>query len=127
MGFHGAVAFVDEEPADHTGPSVHVFVVAPCGEVDVPVVQLQGYVADGVGEVPADGYVEGLAVSGYGFHVEELARVELNAWEKNEGGRWGVLGDDGEDVFGGKVGGGCRWWFYGDECGGVEIVVCDLR
>jgi len=67
-------------------------------------VQLEGYIADCVGEVPADCYAERVAVPCYEFDVEELARVELYAGQENEGGGGSVLRDGGEDVRGGEVG-----------------------
>lgn len=56
--------------------------MTPGCEVDVPVVELEGDVAGGVGEVPAYGYSEGFSVRGYGRDVEELSSVELDSWEK---------------------------------------------
>lgn len=46
------MARVDEEPGDGSWPGVQVLVATPGGGVDVPVVELQRDVPDGVGEVP---------------------------------------------------------------------------
>lgn len=47
--FYFSVALVYEESAYDTGAPVHVFVVTPCCEIDVPVVELEGDVAHCVG------------------------------------------------------------------------------
>src|SRR5690242_312006 len=47
------MTFMHEAPADRAGPGVQIFVRTPHGEVDVPVVQTQWQVADGVGHVEA--------------------------------------------------------------------------
>jgi hypothetical protein len=39
------MTLVDEGSADDTGAAVHVLVVTPCCEVDVPVVQFQWHVS----------------------------------------------------------------------------------
>jgi hypothetical protein len=57
-----------------------------------------------VREVPAYCDTEGMAVPRYEFNIEELARVELDAREEDEGGRSSMLRDDGEDVFSRKIG-----------------------
>lgn len=123
-----AVALVDEESADDTWPAVHVLVVAPRGEVDVPVVQLQRHVADGVGEVPADGDAALLGVGGDGGDVEELARVVLDAREEQQGGAGGVGVDYRENVRGGEE---RAVWFGGVEFDEglrvVEVVQVQLR
>ncbi|KFY11221.1 hypothetical protein V492_04571, partial [Pseudogymnoascus sp. VKM F-4246] len=95
-----AVAVVHEESADGAGPGVEVLVRAPCCGVDVPVVQLEGHVADGVGEVPDHEDAAGLGVGGDRFDVEELAGVELDAGEEEDGGGGRVGVDGGEDVGG---------------------------
>ena len=59
--------------------------------------EVQGDVADGVGEVPTDGYAEGACVGGYEGDVEELACVVLDAWEEEDSGAGGVGVDDAED------------------------------
>lgn len=89
--------------------------------------QLDGHVADCVGEVPADEYAQAVTVACYQLDVEELARVKLNARQEDESSGGVVLGDDGEDMLGGEVrrvvGGGCD----GDEGGGGDVVVGELR
>ena len=49
----GPMALVDEAAADRVRARVDVLVVAPHGEVDVPVVQADGDVARRVGQVPS--------------------------------------------------------------------------
>ncbi|KAF4619095.1 hypothetical protein G7Y89_g14752 [Cudoniella acicularis] len=43
---------VDEEASNGAWSAVEVFVAAPDGAVDIPVMERKGYVADGVGEIP---------------------------------------------------------------------------
>jgi hypothetical protein len=43
------MTLVNEQAADDAGSAVHVFVVTPCGEIDIPVVKFQRDVANGVG------------------------------------------------------------------------------
>jgi hypothetical protein len=45
-------------------------------------VELDWYIANGMSEVPANGYAFALCVSGDLAHVEELACIELDAWEQ---------------------------------------------
>ncbi len=54
LHIYDAVLFVHKEAGDGARAGVHVLVVAPGGEVDVPVVQFDVDVANGVREVPAD-------------------------------------------------------------------------
>ena len=80
-----AVSLVHKSTCDTARSRIDVFVVAPYSEVDVPVVKLQLHVSDGVRQVPSHGGdAFGVRVCGYGLDVEELARVELYAWEEEE-------------------------------------------
>ena len=117
-----------EQPPNAPRPTVQILVATPRGGVNTPVVQGQGGVADGVGEVPDDEDGVGARVGGDGGDVEELAGVVLDAGEQDEGGGGGVGGDGGEDfgggedvVFGRGGGGECD---HGG--GGVEVVVAEL-
>jgi hypothetical protein len=96
---HLAMLLVYEESADDSWAAVHVLVIAPCREVDIPVVQLQWDVTGCMSEIPAYFYTQRLAVPCYELDVEGLSRVELYAREKDERGCRGVMGDDGEYVF----------------------------
>lgn len=89
--------------------------------------QLEGHVPDRVCQIPAHYYAQTVAVSGYQLDVEELARVELDTRQEHKSSRGVVLRDDGEYVFGGKVGCVGRGWSYGDEGGGGNVVVFELR
>lgn len=121
------VARVHEGAADAARPAVEVLVVAPRGEVDVPGVQGERDVADGVREVPTDGYAARLGVRGDGGDVEELAAVVLDAREEEQGSGGGVLVDDGEDVGGGQVRGcGVGRVELDEGGGGVQVVVVEL-
>lgn len=87
-----------ETASDRARSAVEVLVRAPDGEVDVPVVQLYRHVADGVCEVPADENAFSLCVGCDALDVEELAGVELDAGEEEDGSRRCVGVDCGEDV-----------------------------
>jgi len=65
--------FVYECAADDTWATVYVLVVAPCCEVDVPVVELEGDVPYCVCEIPANSDAQCATVSCYQLNVEELA------------------------------------------------------
>lgn len=93
-----------EQPRDGARSRVEVFIRTPSGGVDVPVVEVQGHVADGVGQVPDDEDATGAREGGDGADVEELAGVELDPREEEERGCGGVRGDCGEDVGGGEGG-----------------------
>lgn len=68
-----SMSLVHEETTDHTGSTVHVLVVAPCGEVDVPVVQLQWHVTHCVRQIPADRDAVGMTVASYELNIEKLS------------------------------------------------------
>lgn len=86
---------MDEETACCSRAGIEIFVAAPDGGVDVPVVELERYVTDCVGEIP--NYEDAGLVSGGGdgWDVEELAGVELDAWEEDDSSRRSVFFDYG--------------------------------
>jgi hypothetical protein len=118
-----AVLLMHEQSSDNAGTAIHVLVVAPGGKVDVPVVQLQGHVTNGVCEIPSNYDTERVAVAGNELNVEKLARVELDAWKQDESCCGSMAGDDGENVFVGEVGRGGRRWIDSNERRRVETVV----
>lgn len=87
-------------PANRARAAIEVLVSAPDSEVDVPVMKLEGDVAHGVSEVPADEDAEFLGVGSDAFYVEELACVELDSGEEEDGCCGGVGVDCGEDMLG---------------------------
>jgi len=95
---------VDKEPTSCPRPGIEVFVTAPDGSVDVPVMELERHVTNGVGEVPD--YKDRVRVGEVsdGGNVEELARVVLDSGEENEGGCGCVLGNDGDNLLCGEDG-----------------------
>lgn len=82
---------MDEETACCSWAGVQIFVTAPDGCVDVPIVELERNVTDCVREIPD--YEDSLGVGGgcYGWDVEELAGVELDSWEEEDGCCWAVF------------------------------------
>lgn len=120
------MAGVDEEGGDGPRTGVEVLVAAPGSEVDAPVVEGEGDVAGGVGEVPADGEGEGAGVGGDAGDVKALAAVEVDAGEEDEGGLGGVGGEGGEDVVEREVVGGGVRGVDGDQCLRGKGVVGEL-
>lgn len=96
------MAFVNEAAPYGAGAAVHIFIRAPDGKVDVPVVQLEWNVADCVSEIPANGDAFRLRVRRDGIHVEELAGVELNAGKEEKRSLGSMLVDDRQDVLCGQ-------------------------
>jgi len=78
------VSLVNEAAAHGSWSGVEVFVGTPDGEIDIPVVELEGHVSCCVSEIPAYEDVVFLGVSGDGGKVEELASVELDSWEEEK-------------------------------------------
>ena len=75
----GRVPFVHERACDRAGARVEIFVRAPHREIDVPIVQCQGHIADRVGEIEAN---DDPAVLGRGRdfrNVEQLTREKVHA------------------------------------------------
>ncbi len=75
---------VHEAAADGTGPCIEVFVAAPHGEVGIPIVQLQGRVADGMGEIHADPGADTARRGDQRFHVERLSGEILHARQQHQ-------------------------------------------
>ena len=75
---YGAVLFVHEEARDGAGARVEVLVVAPGGEVDAPLVQLEVNIANSVREVPAYQDAFGVRVGGDVGDIKVLAGVVLD-------------------------------------------------
>lgn len=82
---------MNEGPANDSWTTIHVFVVAPRREVHVPVMQLQRYIPYCMGQIPAHCYTQRPAVTRYQLNVEELARVELYARQKDKSRTGGVV------------------------------------
>lgn len=118
---------VHKRARDRAGAGVEVLVRAPHRKVDVPVVQRQLDVADGVREVPPDGGdAAGAGVGRDARDVEQLARVVLDPRQEEQGGGVGVGVDGGEDLVRGEVE-GVRVRVDLDEGGGRgEVVPLDL-
>ena len=76
---------VDEEAGDSPRSRVEVLVGAPGGEVDAPVVEPQGHVADGVGQVEAHGRARSVRGPGDAPHVEQLPGVVVDAADHHQG------------------------------------------
>ena len=75
---------MDEESTNSAGPGTYVFVRAPDGCINVPGVELEGYVANRVGEIPEDEYSEGTCMSCDERDIKKLASVELDPWKQYE-------------------------------------------
>ena len=97
------MALVHKETSHGSGAGIAVFVRAPGGKVDVPVVQLDLDVAVGVCQVPAYGKTTILRVLGDCRDIEELAGVVLDTRKKNKSGVIDVLVDVRKDLFCGDL------------------------
>src|SRR5262249_32882304 len=75
----------DEAAAHRPGAAVEVFVIAPDGEIDLPVVQPQYHVARRVGQVEADHAALAPGGGGDPLHVEDLAGEEIDTAEQHQG------------------------------------------
>ena len=91
--------FVYETPSNRPWTTIHVLICTPDGEVDIPVMELDGHVANSMSEIPANCDAFVLCVSGDLGHVEELAGVVLDSWEKEQSSIRSVSVDNGEDMF----------------------------
>jgi hypothetical protein len=100
------MSFVDKEACYTARSGIYVFVGAPCCEIDVPVVELEGHVAGCVGEVPTYYYSFSLGEGCYSWDVEELTCVEVDSGQKEEGSGVSMLGYGIKDVLGGEDMGG---------------------
>jgi len=80
-----------EETASCSRSGIQVFVAAPDGCIDVPVVELERYITDCVSEVPDDKDGVKTRECGDGVDVEELTSVVLDSWEEDECGCWAVF------------------------------------
>ena len=92
------MSFVYETTSYRSWTTVHVFICTPDGEVDVPVMELDGHVADSMSKIPANCDAFILCISGDLGHVEKLAGVVLDSWKKEKSGLGSVLVDDGENM-----------------------------
>lgn len=88
------MALVDKETANGPWAAVEVFIAAPGGGIDIPIMEVEGDVTDGMGEIPQDKYPLGARMFCYERYVEELAGVELDSWEEKECRGAGMLVDD---------------------------------
>jgi len=80
------------------GPAFEIFVATPCRGIYIPIVKLEGDVPYCVSEIPQHEDSGFASCGGDDGYIEQLAAVELNAWEQEQGGSGGVFRDDGEDV-----------------------------
>jgi hypothetical protein len=67
------MSFVYKKPTDDTWAAVHVLVVAPRCEVNIPVMQLQWHISNCMRKIPPDCDTQGSAVTRYELYIEELA------------------------------------------------------
>src|SRR5690606_32193086 len=87
------VPLVYEASADRAGAAIQVLVAAPYGKIDVPIVQVQRYVADCVSQIEPDDACMFARRRGDALHVEALARQILHARQQHERDLLRVTGD----------------------------------
>ena len=91
--------FVNEGRANGASSAIQVLVRAPDGKVNVPLMQVQGHVADGVSQVRADGDAFGVSSLRQLGNVEQLSRVVLDSWHQEDGHALSFLTDLLQHVF----------------------------
>ena len=108
------------------GAGVKIFVGAPDGEIDIPMVQGQRHVARRVSEIDPDGAAALLRNRRDARNVEELPGKEIHSGEKDERDLLAVFFEDRLDVFLAQ-GKRARTRSHEDEAfAGVEAVMRDL-
>src|ERR1700754_1935422 len=121
------VALVYETSADCAWSSIQIFVTAPHREIHIPVVQLQGHVADGMGEIETDSTSLASGTARDGFDVEALTRQILHARQHHCRDALALTLDQRTDVFGAKHS-FTRTRSDLDQCGlRIKSVQLDLR
>jgi hypothetical protein len=73
------MSFVNEKSTNSSWARVEVFVAAPGGSIDIPVVEIQRNVPHSMSEIPYDKDAQISSEVGNGRNIKELASVELNA------------------------------------------------
>jgi hypothetical protein len=73
------MSFVNEKSTNSSWARVEVFVAAPGGSIDIPVVEIQRDIPDSVSEIPYDKDAQTTSGVGNGRNIKELACVELDA------------------------------------------------
>ena len=71
------VSVMHETASNRAWTAIHILVRTPDGEVDVPIVELDWYVANSVSEIPPDSDTFALCVSGDFLHLEKLTCKSL--------------------------------------------------
>src|SRR5688572_926914 len=90
---------MDESPCHGTGTGVQIFIRAPSGKVDIPIMQVQFDIARGVSEIKPDDCSCPVSRIGYRPHIEGLTRVIVHTAEQNERDLVTVSVDGFDDVF----------------------------
>jgi len=97
------VPFVDEATARASGPTVKVLVVAPDGEVDVPVVQSKGHIPRRMREIKSHNTTLRVPGAGDGLHVKQLARGVVHSPQQHQSDRRTFTFQQRSDVFRGDA------------------------
>lgn len=85
------VALVDEGAGNAAGAGIEVLVRAPAGKVDIPLVQAERNIANGVRKVKSNGRTDLVRRLGDGGNVKELTGVVLDAGRDDDGDRGTIL------------------------------------
>ena len=78
-----AMSFVQKQAGHGSGTAVDIFVVAPCGKVHIPIMELQHYVTHRMGAIPPNQDAFGVSMGGDRFDVKILASIVLNPGEEH--------------------------------------------
>ena len=119
----GRVPLVNETTAHRTGTAVEILVIAPDGEIDIPVVETEFDVAGRMGEIEPDRAAVLLGCRCDSGHIEDLPREVLNPAEQNQRHPLPLLVEYRFDVFGSNRVLAVTWLVDHQCIAGVEAVM----
>jgi hypothetical protein len=72
---------MNKNPAHCTGTRIEIFITAPAGKVNIPIVQMQRNIAGGMCQVKPAFYPGSMSSFGNFFYIKKLARVIIDTTE----------------------------------------------
>lgn len=115
-----------EKTTDSTGSRIEIFIIAPSGEINVPVMELHINVPNCMGKVPTDEYALGMRVGCDGFDVKVLTGVVLDAGKHDQSSGGGVSVDRVKNFRRGRSETARRGCDKNHSRTGIEAVMPDL-
>jgi len=92
--FDLSVSLVNVQACNAAGSRVHIFVSAPGGEVNIPVVELKKYIPSRMCKIPSNKNTLRLSISSDSLDVEKLSSVILDTGKEDNCRSLGMLVDD---------------------------------